>query len=90
MTFVPLMWVLWGVALFFMVGVGIYSSRVAKNEEDQLFLTDSSSNARSEQDAIAMRIGKIQPLKRTALVLVGAMTLVVVGYYLLDMIRQFK
>lgn len=90
MTFVPLMLALWGAALFFVAGVSIYSSRVTKNEEDQLFLTDSSNHARSEQDAIAMRMGKIQPLKRTALILAVAMTVVVLGYYILDMVRQFK
>ncbi len=90
MTLVPVMWVLWGAAFFFMIVVSIYASRVTRNEDDQLFLTDSSSNARSEQDSIALRVGKIQPLKRTALVFAIAMTLVVLGYYIFDMIRQFK
>jgi hypothetical protein len=81
---------LWAAALFFVAGVSLYSSRVARNEEDQIFLTDSSSHARSEQDAIAVRMGRIQPLKRTALILAGAMTAVVLGYYILDMFRQFK
>jgi hypothetical protein len=90
MGFVPLMWAFWGAAFFFMAAVSVYSSRLTRNEEDQLFLTDSSSHAKSEQQAIAVKVGKIQPLRRTAFLLAGAMTLVVLGYYVLDMIRQFK
>lgn len=90
MGFVPLMWVLWGAAFFFMAAVSIYSSRLSRNEEDQLFLADSSSHAKSEQTAIAVRVEKVQPLRRTAFLLAGAMTLVVLGYYILDMVRQFK
>jgi len=90
MGFVPLMWGVWGAAFLFMAVVSIYSSRLAKNEEDQLFLADSSSHAKTEQDAIALKVEKIQPLKRATLIIVGLMTLVVVGYYIFDMIRQFK
>lgn len=90
MGFVPLMWALWGAALFFMAAISIYASRLSRNEEDQIFLSDSSSHAKSEQTAIAMRMGKIQPVRRISFALMGAMTLVVLGYYILDMVRQFK
>ncbi len=90
MGFVPVMWTLWGAAFLFMAVASIYSARLGKNEEDQVFLSDSSSRARSEQDAIADRVEKFQPVKRAALVLVGVMTLLVLAYYVIDMIRQFK
>ncbi|MGB7267748.1 MAG: hypothetical protein WBC92_19680 [Terracidiphilus sp.] len=90
MGFVPVMWTLFGAAFLFMAAASIYSARLAKNEEDQLFLADSSNRAKSEQSAIADRVEKFQPVKRAAVVLVGAMALLVVGYYILDMIRQFK
>jgi hypothetical protein len=72
-----------------MIGVSVYAARLGRNEEDQLFLADSSNHAKSEQDAIAIKVGKIQPVKRTTLVLVGVMTLVVLVYYIFDVIRQF-
>jgi len=90
MGFVPLMWALWGAAFFFMTAVSLYSSRLARNEEDQIFLSDSSNHAKSEQNAIAVRIGKIQPLRRTAFAVAGAMTIVVLGYYVLDMVHQLR
>ena len=90
MGFVPVMWTLWGAAFLFMAVVSIYSARLGKNEEDQLFLADSSNHAKTEQDAIALRVEKFQPVKRAALVVVGAMTLLVVVYYIHDMFRQFR
>lgn len=63
---------------------------MGRNEEDQLFLADSSNTAKTEQDEIAARIGKIKPLKRAVLTLAGAMTAIVLGYYIVDAIRQFR
>jgi hypothetical protein len=90
MNIVPVLWAVWGVTVLFMVVVSIYSSRLAKNEEDQLFLAESSNHAKSEQDAIALKVGKIAPVKRTAVVLMSAMTLLVVVYYVFDAMRQLR
>jgi len=70
--------------------VSIYVSRLGKNEEDQIFLSESSSHEKTEQAAIAVRLEKVQPLKRAALAILGATTLVVFVYYIIDMARQFK
>lgn len=90
MGFVPLMWAVWGISILLMIAVTIYGARLGRNEEDQLFLADSSSYAKSEQDEIAARVGKIKPLKRTALTLAGMTTVFLVAYYVLDVMRQFK
>ena len=55
MGFVPVMWTLWGVAFLFMAVASIYSARLGKNEEDQVFLSDSSS--REDQSRTQLRIG---------------------------------
>ena len=90
MAIVPVLWAAWGLSVLLMIGVTIYAARLARNEEDQLFLADSSNHAKTEQDAIAIRVGKIQPVKKMTLAIVGVMTLVVLVYYIFDMIRQFK
>jgi len=90
MGFVPVMWSVWGVLVVLMAAVSIYAARLGRNEEDQLFLADSSSNVKSEQDAIAARLNKIQPLKRTVLALAAVMTLLVLVYYVLDAVKQFR
>jgi hypothetical protein len=90
MNWVPVIWSIWGASVLLMAIVRLYAARLGKNEEDQLFLSDSSSHERSEQAAIASRVEKVQPLKRMALAFVGAMTLVVVVYYAFDMFKQFR
>ena len=90
MGFVPVMWAVWGISVLSMIVVTIYGARLGRNEEDQLFLSDSSSAEKSEQDAIAARVGKLQPLKRAVLTLAGGMTVIVLAYYILDAVRQFK
>ncbi len=89
MGFVPVMWASWGASFVFMVGVSIVAARVGRNQEDQLFLADSSSYAKSEQREIAERLGKIRPVRLTSLGLAGVMTAFVVGYYLLDLAHRF-
>jgi len=89
MGMVPVMWVVWGVSLLLTIGVSLYAARLGRNEESQIFLADSSSHERTEQEAIAARIGKIQPVKHVVLALAGLMTLLIVAYYVMDAFRQF-
>jgi hypothetical protein len=88
--FASLMWVVWAVLVLSFAGVSLYSSHLAKNEEDQLFLDDSFNHVKAEQEAIVARVQKIEPLKRVALALAAAMTLFVIGYYILNIINQFR
>jgi hypothetical protein len=73
-----------------MAVVGIYAARVGRYEESQLFLADSSSHEKSEQDAIAARLSRIRPLRLSTLGLAGVMTLLVVAYYVRDSFHQFR
>jgi hypothetical protein len=73
-----------------LIVVNLYQSRLARDEEDQIFLGEGFTEERSAQAAIAAKVAKVQPFKRIALGLLGAMTLFVVGYYLFDIFRQFK
>lgn len=89
MKFVPIMWAVWGVSFVFMAAVSIFSARLGRNEEAQIYLAESSRRVKSEQDAIAARVGRVRPLKMTAFGIAGLMTVVVVGYYLLDVLHRF-
>jgi hypothetical protein len=89
MGFVPVMWAVWGVSFVFMACVSIFAARVGRNEEAQIFLADSSSHVKSEQDAIAARVGKLRPVKLASLGILGVMTVVVASYYVLDVLKQF-
>ena len=88
--FVPVMWSIWGLLVVLLIVVNLYQSSLARNEEDQIFLSEGFAQEKSAQAAIADKVAKVQPFKKIALGLVGAMTLFVVGYYIFDIIRQFK
>jgi hypothetical protein len=68
----------------------MYNDRLSRDEDDQLVLADSFEHVKNEQAAILARVNKLAPIRKGVLVLVGAMTLFVIGYYALDVINQFK
>jgi hypothetical protein len=90
MQIVPVMWAVWSALVVIMVGLFLYRSRLTKDEEDQIFLDDSFNHIKSAQTAIVDKVNKIQPIIRAAMWVVGAATLFVVGYYIVDVFNQFK
>jgi len=88
--FVPVMWSVWGVLVVLLAAVNLYSSRLARDEEDQLFLGESFDHEKSAQAAIVAKVNKVEPIRRLALWLLIAMTVFVVGYYIFDIFRQFN
>ena len=90
MALAPILWVVWSVMVVFTAALYIYRSNLTKDEEDQIFLDDSFEHEKSAQAAIVAKVNRVQPLLRVALWLVGAATLLVVAYYVVDIINQFK
>ena len=90
MQIVPVMWAVSSALVVIMVGLFVYRSRLTKDEEDQIFLDDSFNHIKSAQTAIVDKVNKIQPIIRAAMWVVGAATLFVVGYYIVDVFNQFK
>lgn len=86
----PGMWVVWGLLLVLFLALKVYAGRLSRDEDDQLVLDDSFDHIREEQAAIVARLNKVQPLMRIVLVLLCIMTAVVIGYYVMDAIRQFQ
>ena len=90
MTIVPVMWVVWSVLVLFTAALYIYRSNLTRDEEDQIFLDDSFEHEKAAQAAIVSKVNKVQPLLRLALWLVGIASLFVIGYYIMDILNQFK
>jgi len=90
MTLAPILWVVWGVMVLFTAALYIYRSNLTKDEEDQIFLDDSFEHEKSAQAAIVAKVGKLEPVLKIAYWLVGAATLLVIAYYVVDIINQFK
>jgi hypothetical protein len=86
----PVMWSIWGAFILLFAIVKLYISSLARNEEDQIFLSEGFDHEKSAQAAIVAKINKVQPFQKAALGLVIAMTAVVVVYYIFDVFRQFQ
>ena len=90
MAFVPIMWSVWGLTVLAMAVMFLYRSRLSRDEEDQLFLHESLSHEQTAQQAIVAKVNKVQPLVKVSEIVAGVATLFVIGYYINDVINQFK
>lgn len=90
MTFVPVMWSVWGALVVLMASFHVYRGSLEKDEDDQIFLDDSFSHERAEQQAIVAKVQKIEPILTILKWSVGAMTAVVVVYYIYDILLQLN
>ena len=90
MTMVPMMWAVWAALVLILAALYLYRSRLERDEEDQIFLDDSFQQQRTQQAAIVARVHKIQPVLRASMILVSIATVFVIGYYIMDIVSQFK
>ena len=90
MTFVPIMWSVWGALVALMLSLHVYRGSLEKNEDDQIFLDDSFDHEKAAQMAIVAKVQKIEPALRLAKWLALAMTIVVIIYYIRDIMLQLN
>jgi hypothetical protein len=90
MTMVPIMWAVWAALVIVVAALYLYRSNLEKDEEDQIFLDDAFNHVKSAQTAIIAKVNKVQPILRASMILVGVATVFVVGYYVMDVVKQFK
>jgi len=90
MTFVPVMWSVWGALVVLMIALKLYTDRLSRDEDDQLVLDEAFEHLKLEQAAMMAKVHKLDPIRKVVLGLVGAMTLVVLAYYIMDVIHQFQ
>jgi hypothetical protein len=68
----------------------VYRSSLEKNEDDQIFLDDSFEHERAAQILIVAKVHKVEPALRIVKWLAVAMTVVVVLYYVRDIMVQLN
>jgi hypothetical protein len=90
MSFVPVMWTVWAAIAVITASLMIYRSNLTKDEEDQIFLDDSFDHERAAQAAIVAKANKLQPILKVSEILVVVASIFVIGYYIMDFIRQFR
>jgi hypothetical protein len=82
------MWSVWIAFALFLAVLYIFRSSLTRDEEDQIFLDESFDQEKAHQAVIATRVAKVEPLVRIARWLVVAMTVVVIAYYVRDVMLQ--
>jgi hypothetical protein len=90
MTFVPILWSVWGAVVALMLSLHIYRGSLEKNEDDQIFLDDSFDHEKAAQMAIVAKVQRIEPALRVAKWLALVMTIVVIIYYIRDILVQLN
>jgi hypothetical protein len=88
--YVLIMWAVWAAFVLLMLALKMYTDRLARDENDQLTLDEAFDSLKNEQAAILAKVNKVQPFRRVVLGLTGVMSLVIVSYYVLDVVNQFK
>ena len=88
--YVLIMWAVWAAFVLFMIALKMYTGRLARDETDQLTLDEAFDTLKTEQAAIMAKVNRMKPFRRVVLGLTGVMSLVVVSYYVLDVVNQFK
>ncbi|HVU46564.1 MAG TPA: hypothetical protein VHD85_10585 [Terracidiphilus sp.] len=89
MPMVPAMWIVWCALVVVVAALKIYTIKLSRDEDDQIFLDESFEQEKTTQAAISAKLGKIEPYQRVALWVLAAATVFVIVYYIQDMIRQF-
>jgi len=77
----PLMMLIavWAVITVALIIVLIYRSTLSMHEDDQLFLDDSTSNLREEQEQLLAKMRKVTPVVRILGAASGLLILVIAG-----------
>ena len=77
----PLMWLLiaWGILTAVLIILLIYRSTLTMQEDDQLFLDESSAQMAREQTELMAKVHKITPLVKVLGATSGVMLLVMAG-----------
>jgi len=88
MTFMPVMWTVWGVLVVTAAILHVYRGSLTKDEADQIFLDDSFEQEKATQAAIVARVNKVEPILKLSYWLVAAMSVIVIAYYVRDILIQ--
>jgi hypothetical protein len=86
----PVLWIVWaGVAAIMLILLG-YRGTLTRYEEDQIFLDDAGNHQQQEQNAILLKVQKIQPYVRISIVATSVLTAFIIGIYVWDAIRSLS
>jgi type VI protein secretion system component VasF len=87
--FIPVMLSVWGIAALVTAALFIYRTSLTRDEDDQIYLDEAFQHEKDAQEAIVAKVNKIEPMLRISLWAVGALTVIIVVYYIWDLLSEF-
>ena len=81
--------ILWGAITLVLIILLIYRSTLSMHEDDQLFLSEGESQLAQEQAELQQRMNKIQPFVRACGALSALLLVVMAGWGIYDMYKNF-
>ena len=88
--FAAVIMIVWGLLVLIAAAVYLYRSRLQRDEVDQIVLDESLEHEKRAQAVIAAKVGKVEPILLICKWVVAVATVFVIGYYVWDIIGQFK
>jgi hypothetical protein len=90
MSAIPLMLIVWAVVAACFLALLAYRGQLTRYEEDQLFLSETESNEKREQNEIVRKVNKLEPFVRILGFAAAAMTAGIVGLFTYDAWQHLK
>ena len=90
MTIIPVMWSVWGALVLVFALLKFFAAKLGSSESDQIVLDEVFEHVKSENDAVLAKVVKIESVARIVMWALVAMSLIVIVYYIIDMIHQFQ
>ena len=82
------MWSVWGLLALVAAAISIYRSSLTRDEDDQIYLDEAFDHEKAAQEAIIAKVNKIEPAMKMSLWLVGGASLLVLLYYICDIVAH--
>jgi len=89
MNFIIVIWIVWVVLAVVLLGLLLYHMNITQDEEDDLFLDAAEETERRRQDDVSAKLKRLKPWIRICGGVEGIVTLILVGFYIVDAMRQF-
>lgn len=90
MSAMPVLWIVWaGITAIMLILLG-YRGTLTRYEEDQIFLDDAGNHQQREQDALLLKVQKIQPWVRVSIGATCVMSAFIIALYVVDAVRHLS
>lgn len=88
MGYMPVVWIVWAGVITFLLILLVYRSNLTRYEEDQIFLDDSGSHQKKEQELLLAKVNKIQPVIHIVMGATCVLTVCIIGVYVWDALQH--